>query len=350
MIPYRGLYERISIFNQLMIWFLAISLIPCLILTGIVWWLSKRSVEKLVKSNLTTIAESKAKELEGLAIERWRDLMIYSRAPTTLDVVAKLTDYLKKGSKDSPEFKKAAEGFRSYLTYRTQTLEYENTYLFTPEGDLLLEVKDDISIGSRLKEGPLKDTELAKAFDRAITLLQPELSDFALYPGLDKPAAFLAGPLVQEGKVVGVAVVQLAHEQIDSVMSDYTGLGETGETIVGNAHRRRGCDRGADEDRPVRGVQAQDQDGRQTRRSSPTCGAGGQGVRLADRSQRPGGGRGLGLRPLVSLGHGGEAGRRRGLRAGDAPARRRAHSLDGDRALRRGGGQARRSCDHKPDF
>ena len=60
------------------------------------------------------------------------------------------------------------------------------------------------------------------------------MSDYQLYPGMSEPAAFIASPMLDgAGKVVGVVAFQLDNKQIFQVFTDYTGLGETGETLVG---------------------------------------------------------------------------------------------------------------------
>ena len=56
---------------------------------------------------------------------------------------------------------------------------------------------------AHLTRGDLASTELTDVFDRSRTLLQGEMSDFRLYPGLKDPAGFAAGLLVGIG--LGVA-------------------------------------------------------------------------------------------------------------------------------------------------
>ena len=86
--------------------------------------------------------------------------------------------------------------------------------------------------GTNLLTGPLKGTEFADAFVRARTLLQAVMSDYQLYPGRSEPSAFIAGPVLKDGVTVGVAIVELGNSQVFRVFEDYSGLGETGETVV----------------------------------------------------------------------------------------------------------------------
>ncbi|HXJ43505.1 MAG TPA: response regulator, partial [Bryobacteraceae bacterium] len=61
-----------------------------------------------------------------------------------------------------------------------------------------------------------------------------EVSDFRLYPGLKDPAAFTAGPVVSNDALIGVLIFQLNNNDVFQALSNYTGLGETGEIVVGS--------------------------------------------------------------------------------------------------------------------
>ena len=71
------------------------------------------------------------------------------------------------------------------------------------------------------------------------------VEDFESYwPSFDTPAAFMAVPIFEEtltGQTqLGVAIFQFPVDRFKNVMSDRSGLGETGETyLVGNDLRLR---------------------------------------------------------------------------------------------------------------
>src|SRR5208282_5098462 len=109
---------------------------------------------------------------------------------------------------------------------------YANLYLFAADSRLLYRVKADLNVGEKLLSGPLKGTELAEVFERSKMLLQSEVSDYQVYPGLTEPAVFIAHPVLKEGAVIGVIVTQIGNNEIYRVFGDYDGLGETGETVV----------------------------------------------------------------------------------------------------------------------
>ncbi len=231
MTPRKWLLNR-TIPGRLLFWFLAISLIPCAILTAVMTLLSGEVLEKSIRRELMVISESKAAALEIFAVERIRSVTALARTRTMVTACKAFGDAMKEGNR-SEAYRKVDQDFRDLLTYIAEAFEYPNFYLLTPEGELLFRIHDDLDLGQALPAGPLKDTELAAVFDRSRTLLQSEMSDYQLYPGLKEPAIFIASPVLDgNGKVSGVIVYQISNEQIYQTISDYTGLGDTGETQV----------------------------------------------------------------------------------------------------------------------
>ena len=61
-----------------------------------------------------------------------------------------------------------------------------------------------------------------------------EISNFEYYAATNEPAAFIAAPVLKGGGVIGVVVLQMSNQEIYKVVTDATGLGYTGETVVGS--------------------------------------------------------------------------------------------------------------------
>ena len=123
---------------------------------------------------------------------------------------------------------------RPFLSDYLEQSGYADVFLISPSGDAIFSVKQGEDLGSNFYTGPNKDTELARVFDRAKTLLVTEVSNFEYYAATNAPAAFIAAPVLQGGVVVGVVVLQMSNQEVYKVVNDYTGLGKTGETVVGS--------------------------------------------------------------------------------------------------------------------
>jgi methyl-accepting chemotaxis protein WspA len=221
-----------GITTRLLLGFLAISLIPCGVLTGLIGFLSTRALERSVRQELLAISDAKTAQLEDFVRERRANLSALSRSPTVVNAIVRLGEARRKEPPGSPAHVAATGTLRPYLTHLIEAFGYANAYLFDPDGNLLFQVKTDLDLGANLLTGPLKGSELAEVFERVRTILQAEVSDYQMYPGRGEPAAFIAGPVNQESRIIGYVTLELASQQVFRVFNDYNGLGETGEAVV----------------------------------------------------------------------------------------------------------------------
>ena len=92
-----SLLSRISITTQLLIWFLCLSLIPCVVLTGIISYLSNQSLKRTVRQGLLAISDAKATQLETYIRERRGDLNVASRYPALVAAIPKFKGCTTQG-------------------------------------------------------------------------------------------------------------------------------------------------------------------------------------------------------------------------------------------------------------
>ncbi len=227
---------RIKISSLLLLWFLVLSLIPCIVLTSVISILSTRSLRKSVRQELLAILDAKAVQLENYIRERRADLTMASRYPVLVDAIPKLKKIRPKETLDSAVYVEAARSVRPFIANFIDSFGYANAYLFDTEGLLLFQLNADLNLGSNLLRGPLGKSELAEVFDRVRTLIQSEVSDYQMYEmndGRREPAAFTAGPIFSdEGRIIGFVALKLDNSQVFRVFKNYDGLGATGEAMV----------------------------------------------------------------------------------------------------------------------
>jgi methyl-accepting chemotaxis protein WspA len=224
---------RTSITTQLLFWFLAISLIPCGVLTTIIALRSTQSLKKTVRQELLAISDAKTTQLENFIRERRADMRMISQSSVLSGTLPQLTEARRKDPLDSPAYLELVRPARSSLANYVESFGYSNGYLFDTDGTLLLQHKADLELGSNLLTGPLKDSELAEVFDRVRTLLQIEVSDYQMYKGRSQPAAFIASPVFSKpGRIIGFVALELGNDHVFRIFKDYSGLGATGETMV----------------------------------------------------------------------------------------------------------------------
>jgi methyl-accepting chemotaxis protein len=108
-------------------------------------------------------------------------------------------------------------------------------------GNIVYTVFKELDFATSLVDGPYSRTRLADAFRKSWALDKPgqiALSEFGEYlPSYNDQAAFLGTPIFDGGKKIGVLVVQVPIDKINSVMTHEgqwkeRGLGNTGETYL----------------------------------------------------------------------------------------------------------------------
>jgi methyl-accepting chemotaxis protein len=131
-----------------------------------------------------------------------------------------------------------------------QRFGYYDIFLIDAEtGDVIYSVFKELDYATSLKTGPYADSGLAKAYHGAMQLQNNGsvyMTDFEPYlPSYNDPAAFIATPVFDEGKRVGVIAFQLPIDRINQVMTGNgkwleSGLGESGETyLIGSDYKMR---------------------------------------------------------------------------------------------------------------
>ena len=232
--PLSGAMQR-SIAGRLLFWFLVIALIPCAILTAITARIAANALEESVRSNLVQIAATKEGQLEAYAMERVRDGTALARGPTFIKAMRNLHDTAAAASSSTDltaQLATAAEPFREYFDYVSQSYGYETLLLIDTDGRVLFCLDDTISTGASILTGSTGSSELAAGFDRSRTLLQADLSSFQAYGRSGIPLAFVTSPVFAEGRVIGVLALGLDPQPIWAILADNTGLGRTGEAVT----------------------------------------------------------------------------------------------------------------------
>src|SRR3954471_8055426 len=100
-----------SISTRLMLWFLAISLIPCSVLTILSNYLSVRSLERSVRSQLLSISSAKNTQLDNFIRERRGDISVISQVPRTVQATVELSQGLAEGSISEADRAQRAKSF-----------------------------------------------------------------------------------------------------------------------------------------------------------------------------------------------------------------------------------------------
>ncbi len=227
--------RRGTIARRLLGWFLLLALVPLVLVSAITYVSSSIALKEQMLRHLSSIAESKFNQIETYALERKRDVTALAQMPSLGPAIERLADAFRRYGIDSPPHALVDAEVRPFLTRLSEGASYADLFLVSASGDVVFSVRrGGAPLGTSYLTGPYRGTEFARVVDRAKTLIETEVSDFALYRGVAGPAAFIAAPVFREGVVVGVVALQMSNDDVYRVVGDRTGLGATGETVVGS--------------------------------------------------------------------------------------------------------------------
>ncbi len=122
---------------------------------------------------------------------------------------------------------------RSYL----EKFGYYDIFLCDIEtGDIVYSVFKELDFSTSLSDGPYAETNFGRAFRKARDATDKDaivLVDYKKYtPSYEAPASFIASPIYDGDKKIGVAIFQMPIDRLNAIMSERAGLGKTGETYL----------------------------------------------------------------------------------------------------------------------
>ncbi len=146
---------------------------------------------------------------------------------------------------DGSRYSELHGAMHPYLRTALRQFGLYDIFLIEPRnGTIVYTVFKELDFATSLVSGPFAKSRLGDAFRQSWALDRPgqvALSEFGEYlPSYNDQAAFLGTPIFEGGKKIGVLVVQVPIDKINSVMTDEAkwkerGLGDSGETYLVSA-------------------------------------------------------------------------------------------------------------------
>ncbi len=222
-----------SLTRRLLVWFLLVGVLPLIVLAFLLLHNNEQSLRTAVLQNLSELADKKAQQIRGFVIERIADTRLIGRSWITQEAVEQLSHSYQAAHPDSPEYRKVDARYRDYFQrYIDDRTMFYDVFLINLQGDIVYSQKHESDFATNLLDGPYRGSGLAQAFRDARMTLESVASDFAFYPPSKAMAAFVAVPVIREGKLLGVIAFQMDVTEIYQVTADPIGLGSSGETVL----------------------------------------------------------------------------------------------------------------------
>lgn len=263
--------------TKLLFLFLTLGLIPALIIGSISLTTASKDmkdVKKVTFGTLTAVREVKKYQIENYFKEREGDMGVLMDTVDTLRKEAydklkaiqeirkvQIEEYFEnventihalknspatasaligfeaafnaEGGVDGPQWKSNEEKYKKMFKDILDDFGFYDVFIIADDGDVVYTVSKESDLGANLKTGSLSNSGLAHVFNGSITG-KITFDDFEPYaPSNGEPAAFMGGSVHDEqGKTIGVLAIQVSLDQINHIMTNRTGLGETGESYL----------------------------------------------------------------------------------------------------------------------
>ena len=264
--------RNVTMKAKLIGFFLVVGLIP-LALVG--FWSSMQATGALMQKTydgLEAVREIKKGQIEGYFQERRGDMGVLLETVSTLrrEAFAKLgaVQQIKKNQllgyigtlrgqlhnlKDDPYARTALEQFDRVGTGSAAWLSLARKYdgrfrdimedagwydlfLINRSGKIVYTVTREPDLGMTIPGSELQGSAIGAAFERAAQMGPDDIAfaDFASYaPSGGSPVGFMMGQIrTPAGALVGYAALQIPLEQINAIMLQREGMGETGESYL----------------------------------------------------------------------------------------------------------------------
>lgn len=111
---------------------------------------------------------------------------------------------------------------------------YYDLFLINPDGYVFYTAAKEPDYQTNMLNGKFSGSNLGKLVKKVLETKKFNIADFEPYaPSNGEPAAFIAQPVVNAaGGVEVIVALQLSLEAINAIMTERTGMGETGETYL----------------------------------------------------------------------------------------------------------------------
>jgi len=206
-----------SIMAKLIVQFFMVGLIPLIVLGSITYYFSKSALETQAFNHITSVNNIKKVQTLEFLKDRLKNLILLSRSQHIRTMLNN-----KTYQEMSPLF-----------DYYMKVFGYSDIILLNQNGQLLYSAAQN-------KEFTLDPA--AKIDAKAITTriwnkinetLEPYITDITNFKQKSPPALFMGAPVYADtGELFAILIIQINAERITAMMSDYTGMGETGETYL----------------------------------------------------------------------------------------------------------------------
>jgi len=224
---------RHSIFAEYMMLMTAILLpmgmaIAYYVLTQVNQEMEHRSLDALEQ-----LATAKVAMINHEIDQHLKELEVFADTESAEDAMLDLSDVFHSQGVDSEAYKKLRRSYQPVFDEFIERGDYNNMFLMDMHGHIVYALKHQAYFANHVSKEENENKGLMQVFQQSLEHMQATNSSFEYDPSSQKIVAFEAVPIFDKGKILGVLALEFHNHTIQDVVSNYMGLGTTGEVVVG---------------------------------------------------------------------------------------------------------------------
>lgn len=199
--------------TKLVIILSTIALVPIIVIGTIIFLTVRQEIKQNIFSKLDAVAQIQKNRLEENAISKYEFINLFTAKQQLL---VYFNSYINSPSQD----------LRNKITSNIN-LELKNSSIIKK---IFLVNKKGVVIASTDSE--LIDTDISSEEYFTKGVIKDDVSTLRKNPSTNEIERYLIGSMDYNEKLLGYAIIVINTDDINSLANDYTGLGDTGETLL----------------------------------------------------------------------------------------------------------------------
>ena len=219
--------KQTSIRRQILVWFLALSIVPLIVVSVVSYLESTRNLRSAAQARIGLAALDKERQIKSWFDSRFKGLEEQVRDPENRHLINRLSQGYKASGlpvKDyvlTPEWRGLVKGKQDSWKATLETYEYvHDLLLIDGKGNILLTSAGEPDLGANISDPLLRDTRFAATFAKAMATGKPLFSDLELYgPSGYELTGFLIAPIIQNGERLGAIASQIKQNHLQNLLA-----------------------------------------------------------------------------------------------------------------------------------
>ncbi len=220
-----AIHKRFSV--RLALWLLVSALLPAALIGALAFSIAHKTLEIELRNRLLAAVDTNAERIDAWAQRRRNALRGFAST-------AELRQSFASGPSGEVEARRAQ--LAQTLRLQAVTLAFRNLVAVDPQGVVVSSARETQLQGQSLRASQLRGTYIAAVFDRARMLGETEFSEFSTQSSIlahqRSASAFIAAPVFDDGRVVGVIVGEVDEAEIARNAQTVRGVGSSGTIRV----------------------------------------------------------------------------------------------------------------------